>query len=383
MKSFKSFIKEEYLIDEEHLLEDELLIEAAGAAADSKGKLRELEIGQHLNSGKHMHSYRAEGKTPAKMHHLHSVKAHGEDYKNSDSYKKSQNHAKEAAKHIAAHLKKYGHGEIKRTVWTSQASDHHSETGVTDPHTSADLIVTTSKSHKRSLHEAAEKTRSENKVAISVKTGSGKVNYSNPGIKSLSHLAGSDLTKHTKEHEEVVKKHLVGKGSAHDKYKALKGSDNPEDHEKAAEIKHSSVTMNSHVAHHLRQGMAKKSHEELHAAITHEVSPKTHLKHIVSRQITHAKTGAHLAHHTYDLHKHVHEYLDHFHSLHVNPQGSGGSVHVEGTHKKTGKKMKVASITVSAGGRAANTSPRGTVTLPSEDNKDVHYTDKSEHMEHK
>jgi hypothetical protein len=375
MKSFLNYLKENTL------LEEDFLIEAAGASADTKGKLRELEIGQHLNGGKHMHSYRAEGKTPAEMHHIHSIKTHGENYQKTDSYKKSQSQSKAAAKHIEAHLKKYGHGNITRTVWTSQPSDHHSETGHHDTNNSADLILTTSKAHKRPITEA-KTDRSENKIAISVKTGSGNVNYSNPGLKSMSHMAGTDLSKHTVGHENTVKNNLPGKGDSHTKYKEMRDSPHHEDQAKAAEVKNSSVEMNNKVAHHLRQGLAKKSHEELHQTITHEVAPKTHLKHIVSRQITHKKTGEQLAHHTYDLHKHVHEYLDHFHSLHVDHHGTGASVTVHGIHKKTGKKMAVARISVSAGGRPANHSPKGSVTLPSEDHKDVHYTDKSEHMEH-
>jgi hypothetical protein len=375
MKTFKNWLNEEILIEEE------FLIEAAGAAADTKGKLRELQVGQHLNGGHHMDSYRAEGKTPGEMHHLHAIKTHGENYEKTDSYKKSQNQAKTAAKNIEAHLKRYGHGNIKRTVWTSQPSDHYSETGHHDTNNSADLIVTTNKTHKRPITEA-KTDRSENKVAISVKTGSGNVNYSNPGLKTMSRMAGTDLSTHTTRHENVVKKNLPGKGGSHDKYKEKRDSVNPEDRSKAAKVKQSSVGMNINVAHDLRQGLAKKSHDELHGIITQEVAPKTHLKHIVSRQITHRITGEELAHHTYDLHKHVHEYLDHFHSLHVDPGGTGASVTVHGTHKKTGKKMAVARISVSAGGRPANHSPKGTVTLPSEDNKDVHYTDKSEHMVH-
>ena len=376
----------------EQILDKEFLTEAggAGASADSKGKLRELEVGQHLNGGKHMSSYRAEGKTPAEMHHIHATKMHGENYQKSVAHKKSQKLAADAAKHIKAHLKKYGHGDVTKTVWTSQPSDHESETGHHDANNSADLIVTTSKSHKRLneeilnvLIEAAAKSRSEKKVAISVKTGSGNVNYSNPGVKSLSTMAGHDLSKHTSEHEKVVKSNLpAGKGDSHKKYKELRDSNSKEDQSKAAEIKHSSERMNANVAHGLRQGLAKKSHDELLDTIKHEVSPKTHLKHIVSRQKTNAKTGEHESHHTYDLHKHVDEYLDHFHGLHVDPHTSGGSVTVHGTHKKTGKKMSVARISVHAGGRPANHSPRGSVVLPSEDHKDVHYTDKSEHMVH-
>ena len=342
MKTFLGFLKEQ------ELQEEYLLLEAggAGAAADTKGKLRELEIGQHLNGGAHMHSYRVEGKTPGEIHHHLSTKSHGDEYKKAESFKKSQKLAKSAADHIKAHLKKFGHGDIKRTVWTSQPSDHHSETGHHDENNSADLIVTTSKSHKR-LAEAAEKTRSENKIAVSVKTGGGSVNYSNPGVKSLSKMAGKDLNHHVEEHKKKVESNLPeGKGGSHEKYKSLRDSTSKHDQSKAAEIKHSSEKMNAGVAHELRQGLAHKSHEELHKAVSDAVAPKTHLKHIVSRQITHKKTGEHVSHHTYDLHGHVHEYLGHFHGLHVDPNSSASSVTVHGIHKKTGKKMAVARVSV-------------------------------------
>ena len=80
-------------------------------------------------------------------------------------------------------------------------------------------------------------------------------------------MAGTDLSTHTTKHENVVKKNLPGKGGSHDKYKEKRDSVNPEDRSKAAKVKHSSVEMNRNVAHDLRQGLAKKSHDELHKTI--------------------------------------------------------------------------------------------------------------------
>ena len=69
MKRFKTWLNEEYL-------EEELLLEAStGEGADTVGKLRELQVGQHLNGGKHMESYRAEGKTPEQTHDKLSKKS--------------------------------------------------------------------------------------------------------------------------------------------------------------------------------------------------------------------------------------------------------------------------------------------------------------------
>lgn len=359
---------------------NEILLEAAGAAADRKGKLRELEIGQHLNGGKHMESYRAEGKTPSEIHNKLSVAEHGLGYENTDTYNKYQNSAKKAANDIKSHISKHGYGNISRTVWTSQASDHKSETGVDDPNTTADLIVSTSKSHQR-VDNHGEK-RKEHKIALSIKTGSGSVNYSNPGIKTLSAMAGKDLSVHTNSHKKIVDENLPKeKGDAHDRYKMLRDSNNKEDQIRAAEIKHSSLNLNKNVAHGLRMGLSSKSHDELHKTIRDAVAPDTHLKHIVSRQITDAK-GNEKGHHTYDLHKHVDEYLDNFQGLHVDPNDSSGTVTVHGYHKKTGNKMAVARVSIHAGGRPANTSPRASIVLPSEDHNSIKYSEKSEHMEH-
>lgn len=373
----EDLIKEEQ-IHEQWLLEEELLLESStGEGADTAGKLRELKLGKHLNGNKHMESYRAEGKTPKEMHDKLATKAHGENHENTAGNKANEKDAKNGAEDIKKHLKKFGHGEVKRTVWTSQPSDHESETGVHDKNTKADLIVTTSKAHKR-------KNRNENKVAVSVKTGSGSVNYSNLGVDSLEKLSGAKLKHHTEEHGEVIKHNLSE--DSHDKYKELRDSGDKKKQARAAKIKESSLKMNSNIAGGIREALAKKSHNELHKIVSDAVAPETHLKHIVSRQITypkgHSKAGQEKSHHTYDAHKHVAEYLHHFENLHVDPSATGNSVTIHGHHKITKKKMAVARVSISAGGRPANKSPKGTVTLPSEDHKDIHYTDSSEHMEH-
>lgn len=377
MKSFKFWLKEEI-----SSLQNELLLEEAGAKADSSGKLREILIGRHLNGGQHMTSYRAEGKTPEQLHDRHAKNLHGDDFHNSKDYKSSDNSAKKAAEQIKSHLEKHGYGSLNRTVWTSQASDHHSETGVHDENNSADLIISTNK--KKRINEQNSDHKKLHKVAISVKIGHSKVNYSNPGIKTYQHISGANLAQHVANHKRTVESNLPsGPGSSHEKYKALRDSPNKSDQEKAKNIKQSSLDVNKNIANSMRKSMAKKSHEELHHAILHSVAPPTHLKHLISRTITHKDTGQHLSHHTYDLHKHTHEYLSHFRDLHVDAANKSGTVTVHGYHHITGKKMAVATYNVSAGGRPANHSPRGAVNLASEDHKDIKYTDKSEHMEHK
>lgn len=366
MLKFKSFLKEEFLLE----------VGGSGASADSKGKLRELGIGYYLHGGKHMESYRAEGKTPAEIFHVHSEKLYGADYKKDKAHKKFMNNSKGAADHISAALKHYGYGNIQKAVWTSQPSDHESETKVKDPNNSADHILTMDTPHKRS-HGA------ETKIALSIKTGSGNVNYDNPGVETLAKLSKNPkVNEHANTHKETVESLLPpGKGDAHARYKALRDSTKKSDQAKAAKIKESSDKANNMIGAEFRNGLKSQSHDELVETIKNSVAPPTHLKHLVSREITHDKTGEVIGHHTYDLHSHVHEYLNHFENLHVDDSKSN-SVTIHGIHKKTGKKMAVARWAIYAGGRPAST-PRASTTLPSEDHKDMNYTEFSEHAHQK
>jgi hypothetical protein len=367
MLKFKSFLKEDLLLE----------VGGSGASADSKGKLRELGVGYYLHGGKHMESYRAEGKTPAEIFHIHSEKLHGKEYKKSAAHKKFMSNSKGAADHISAALNHYGYGDIQKAVWTSQPSDHESETKVKDANNSADHILTMNKPHSRS-HGA------ETKIALSIKTGSGNVNYDNPGVESLAKLSkNKKVNDHANNHRQTVESLLpAGKGDAHVRYKALRDSTKKSDQAKAAKIKESSDKANNMIGSEFRNGLAKQSHEELVDTIKNSVAPPTHLKHLVSREITHDKTGEVIGHHTYDLHSHVHEYLDHFKDLHANPNDKSNSVTIYGTHKKTGAKMAVARWAIYAGGRPAST-PRASTTLPSEDHKDMKYTEFSEHAHQK
>lgn len=352
MLSFKDFLKEEFLIE----------TGGAGAAADSLGKERELGLGKYLNGGKHADSYRAAGKTPAEMHHIHSEKLHGKNYQKSASHKQADSQHKAGAAKIQDYFHKNKLGKIHKAVWTSQHSDYETHMGHKDPNNTADLIV-------HSKHGSKE-----HKTAISAKTGTtGKINYDNPGIERLSHISGKNLAKHTTRHKEVTDKH--GVGSNHTKYKELRDSSKPSDRKKAADIKASSDKMNQDVAKDFHAGLSKKTHHELKNAIKDAVAPKTKIQHVVSHQVL-DKNGKEKSHHIYDMHKHADEYLHHFKDLHVEKHTPGKtSVSVIGTHHKTGKKMKVASWSIYAGGRPANGSPRGATTLPSEHHKDIHYSE--------
>lgn len=365
-----------YLVESIHFLTEE-----TGKESDAKGKLRELNLGKYLNGGKHMDSYRAQGKEPMEVAHAHNTTAFGDKYTLSPRYSEHETNSKMHAGHIIKHLQDHGYGKVKRAVWTSQPADHKSETGVDDTNNSADNILTMNKQHTRNRKKF-------DKIALSIKTGHNKVNYSNPGLAALAVRSGVNLTQHTKQHADLVSKLLpAGAGSPHDRYKALRDSPKKTDQALAAQIKQSSVDLNRRVSNSFRQGLAVKKSDELKQTIRDEIAPATHLKHLVSREITDEKTGRHVAHKIYDLHGHVDDYLNHFQDLHVKPSDAT-SVTIHGTfqhptdakHALNGKVVPIATWAISAGGKPTNASPRGAVNLTSEDTKKInwHHTRRSE-----
>jgi hypothetical protein len=365
-----------YLVESIHFLTEE-----TGKESDAKGKLRELNLGKYLNGGKHMDSYRAQGKEPIEVAHGHNTTAFGAKYATSLRYAEHETNSKMHAGQIIKHLQDHGYGKVKRSVWTSQPADHKSETGVEDTNNSADNILTMNKQHARNRKKF-------DKIALSIKTGHNKVNYSNPGLAALAVRSGANLTQHTKQHADLVSKLLpAGAGSPHDRYKALRDSPKKTDQALAAQIKQSSVDLNRRVSNSFRRGLAVKKSDELKQTIRDEIAPATHLKHLVSREITDEKTGRTMAHKIYDLHGHVDDYLNHFQDLHVKPSDAT-SVTIHGTfqhptdakHALNGKVVPIATWAISAGGKPTNASPRGTVNLTSEDTKKInwHHTRRSE-----
>lgn len=358
-----------YLVESTHFLAEE-----TGKESDAKGKLRELKLGKYLNGGRDMDSYRAQGKEPAEIAHLHNTTAFGKNYARNPAYIEHEGQSKIHASQIIKHLQSHGYGKVKRAVWTSQPADHQSETGVADTNNSADNILTLNKTHARNRQRF-------DKIALSIKTGHNKVNYSNPGLAALAERSGSNLAQYTKEHADTVNKLLpAGPGSPHDRYKALRDSTKKTDQALAAQIKQSSIDLNRRVAQGFRTGLAAKTSNELKQTIRDEVAPITHLKHLVSREITDEKTGAPVAHKIYDLHGHVDDYLSHFQDLHIKPTDAT-SVTIHGTfqhptdHKNplNGKVMPIATWAISAGGKPTNASPRGAVNLTSEDTKKINW----------
>jgi len=340
------------------------------SAADSAGKVHEILVGKHMNGGKFPEDYRVEGKKPVDIHNAHAAALFGSRFKSNPKYKAMDKAAGEVAKKIKTHLTSHHSMSAKRTAWTSQASDHEKETGVKDPLSKADLIVTGS-------HGGDHKTGK--KIALSLKYGKlENTNYSNPGLKTLGNLSGKDLTKHQEPHRKVL--NSLG-NPKHEEFKV---------HPKKAEIVASSKTMMQNVAHDFADGLRgklksdsdfKKYIKKSVGAVGHthggnEESGKTHLPHVIAKtKVKEDGTHEHTVVGTID---HVHNYLSHFKNMHVRHSPGAQSVAIYGTHKKTGKEMEVHRVSIYMGGKPETANPRGSTTLGSEDHKSIDTSKKFE-----
>jgi hypothetical protein len=338
-------------------------------ASDSAGKVHEILVGKHLNGGTPPEDYRVEGRRPSDIHDAHATALFGKNFTSHPKYKAMDKAASEVASKIKSHLSSEHGIKPKRTAWTSQASDHEKETGVKDPLNKADLIVTGTYKGK---HQTGKK------AAISLKYGELKTtNYSNPGLKTLGNLSGTDLTKHQEPHRKLLKS--LGSPN-HEAYKV---------HPNKKEIEASSKKMIGNVAHNYAEGVRNKykNDKEIKSYIKKSVGAvgntpggdveagKTHLPHIIAKTKV-KKDGSH-EHTVVGGTEHVHNYLSHFKDLHVSHSPGQGSVAVFGTHKKTGKKMEVHRVSIYMGGQHETANPRGATTLGSESHASV---DTSKHL---
>lgn len=329
---------------------DYFLTEKKAATAnnknDSMGKIHEILVGRALSGGQWPAHYRDAANSPDKIHDMHARALFGDKFKFHPEYKRMVADAGVAAKDIQ---KQVG-GKITRAAWTSQAGDHEKETGVKDPNSKADLIVTTGSGKKAMKH------------SISLKIGKTKTpNYTNPGIDTFQKWSGTELHKHTADHRALLAKYG---NPNHDAYKAYRDGTDAKGKKIADAIKASSGQMNKNIAAVMRKGMSARNHKELAGIIMQSTNPKTHLPTLISHTL-HNKDGS-STHHMHTQEDHIKGYLKEFDNLHVKPAGNGISVVIHGTHRKTGKIMPVWQTQVYAGGRPANNVPRGATTLPSE-----------------
>jgi len=357
--------------------------------ADSAGKIHEILVGKHLNNGSHPEDYRVEGKKPEDILHAHAKSLFGQKYAKHPEFKKMDRAAKESADEIRKHLKKHhGINTIGRVAWTSQAKDHHSETGVHDPLSKADLIVS-------GTHPSGDHTKAK-KVSISLKykhkrenKSESKTGYSNPGMKTLSAHSGNtegienenSVKAAINSHSNLLKKHGI-KANTEEGHEAIK--------KKSAavqkEIKDSSKAISRAVADQYHAGLVKtyKGDDEIkkyikksvgangHISGGNEQEGKTHLPTVLAA----TTTGARNHHKIADAETHVNNYLSHFHNLEFERRGNG-DVYVTGTHKGTGEKHSIHRVNIRDKGKAERTSVSANVELSAEGNKSV---DTSKHL---
>jgi len=345
-----------------------------GSPADSEGKVFEILLGKHLNGGVHAANYRAAGKTPEEIHNAHATALYGKNFQEHPGYQHLNNAAKTAAKAVVKHV---GFTPT-RTAWTSQPKDHTLETGVKDPLSKADLIITGKDASGRSKKVVLK--------ALSAKRGKLKtINYANPGTQTMSVHSGSNLHATTQEHDTFLKS-IDNKPENREEHKI---------HPRRTEIEASSSRSSQKMAGSYARGLKRKvtqsgnsqdQDEFLKAHVRKtvgmnghvhggsEAEGKTHLPHIIVK--SKVKKDGTAETHVMDAEEHINNYLDHFHSLTVSHTPLTASVTIHGIHKKTGKKMPVQKLSIYSGGRQHTLSQRGSTTLPSETHKDVDTTKK-------
>ena len=391
MLKFKSFLKEETLLTEK----SKAL--SSSVSSDDKGKLHELLLSKYLHPEKKLpdhHRSESENEdhagTPVQVHDRLKKKIGDAAYNEIDS------HSKSTAEALHKHLVDSGHikagQKIGNVHWTSNADsdkkpgDHEKTTGVKDVNSNADLIAT--------IHDKNGKPVGYH--GISAKYGTNKEpNYRNPGLESMektanlpagslnanmkSHHAnmeklgyhGSAEDRHAqykidvmdidaakKEHdrlsglissgrklsgkEKTMHKHLQSFVAAHDKHKK------PDEFlqtakSRASQAEASALVGKQSVAKKFAEGLSKHDDSKLRDIIKNHVSAPTIHPHTVAH--SHVQTDGS----SKPVIKHASsiadDHLDNFENLHVHHSG-GIAVNIKGTHKKTGKVMNVATMTV-------------------------------------
>jgi len=388
MLNFKSFLKEEFLV--EKALSQDL-------ESDDKGKLHELLLAKHLHPDTTLplhHRSESENEehagTPQQVHDRLRKKV-GED-----AYNEIDTHAKNTADALKKHLEQTGHTgngvHIGNVHWTSNADkpgvagDHEKTTGVKDVNSNADLILT--------LHD-----KNGQKVGfhgISAKYGSNEPNYRNPGLDSMEKSAGLErgslkhLTDTHQKHmdelgytgsadqrniqykidkmgidkirsEHAKMQSLVASGKSLSKKnkimhehlgKFIESHDSmkPKQQEeflqkaqtRAAAAESSALVAKQHVAKKFAEGLNTKSDEDLREVIRQHVSAPTHIPHTVA----HSKVkndGSSVA----DIkpsHGIADEAMAKVKNLSVIHQGT--TAVIKGTHSETGKPVRLATFAI-------------------------------------
>lgn len=404
MLNFKSFLKEETLIEK-----------ALSSAVDSddKGKLHEILLSKHLHpETKLPDHHRAESEnedhagTPQQVHDRLKKKIGDAAYNEIDA------HAKSTAKALHDHLVQQGHikpgHKIGKVYWTSNADkpnkpgDHEKTTGIKDVNSNADLIA--------EIHDKNGKVIGHH--GISAKYGTNKQpNYRNPGLDSLektANISAGSLNSHLKVHATEMEK-IGYNGSAEDRHAQYKADSMGIDKVRAEHArlsgllssgrklsakeknthKHFEMFINAHdkhkkpdeflqmaasraksaeegaliakraIAKKFAEGLAKHDDSKLREIVNQHVSAPTKIPHTVAH--SHVQDDGSSKPVVKPADKIANEHLDNFENLHVVHNG-GIAVNIKGTHKKTGKVMNVATMTMK-GSSGPHKGANGTFTL--------------------
>lgn len=303
MKKLAEFINESTLVEARE----------TGKASDTEGKLHELLTGYHLNGGKHMESYREEGKTPEAVHD--SIKASLPK----QSYDRINKHAKEMADKIKDHLKSSGYkGKIHKTVWTSQTKDIEHFTGKKDPNNESDVMI-----HYK--HAKGSSVSGDEHLGFSMKYADNAPTLKNKSPKTMADTYGMDhqkLMKHHDAHMNDIAKHLPATAKTgvamHAAYKALRGT------KKGEEIETSSNESRKKMIGELHSHLSKKTPEELHSMVMNHISGETNSKVLMAHTTSTGK------HHITDTREHYKKILDE-HKPHLKvTKGEGTSMSITG-----------------------------------------------------
>lgn len=383
---FKNFLVESYLAE---------AAASSAVGADDKGKLHELLLAKYLHPDQTLPAHHRSlsendehAGTPQQVHDRLKKKVGEEAYNEIDAA------AKGTAKALKDHLKKEGHigngVDIGDVHWTSNpdteksAGDHEKTTGVRDPNSNADLILT--------LKDKNGKTVGFH--GVSAKYGTNKEpNYKNPGMDSLEKMAGLEKGTISKtmasHHADMEKLGYTGTvDERHAKYKAdTMGIDKVKAEKKRLDTLVSTgrkLSRKEQILHHhvklfsdaydaskdkeafldqahrrasmaeesgrisrglaakkISEGMAKKSDPELRQLLRDQISAKTVIPHTVAHSyiqdsgesIPVIKNSESIA----DNH------LDNFEGIHV-AEKSGSAITLKGYRKDTGKLGNVATF---------------------------------------
>lgn len=355
-------------------LNEEFLVEAGEGSSsnDDNGKRNELELCKNAHpNGNLPDHFRARSDDP--VHSGTPKQVFDKLSKKMDPAKKKAIaiHAKETFDQVKKKIRLPKGHEITGAYWTSNRDtektkgDHEKLTGIKDVHSNADLIVI-------SKHPTTGATAHH---PISAKYGSHPPAYKNAGLGALeqhaAHAPGT-YSNIVKEHHSAMDKlgYTGSKDTKHAQYKldAVELMAQQKAHEasgskkefkpkgklakRAHTAEQSSIAARTKIARLHETGLHgtepntpagnKKRHDRLSSLIRSQVSPPTHLPHLIAHSKTNAngKRESHVEYADTVADNHLNQF-EHG-SFHVKP-GNGITATIYGKHKLTGKIQPAAS----------------------------------------